>query len=383
MSKKSTIIISILIFILSGLLTYFLVAKNKIGFLSSYKKPEVAQNGIGVIKEGPKTESCPLNGILYAKGQRNKWEKRRPLGIAIENHTDARPQSGLQNADVVYEAVAEGGITRFLAVYLCEDSAIVGPVRSARIYFIRLLQSYGSNPLYAHVGGANTSGPADALGEIVDLDWNLYNDLNQFAVPFPMYYRDYERLPDRATEHTMYSGTDKLWTYAAKSRKLTNVDEDGNRWDETFTPWEFKKDPKTADRGDVNSISFGFWDQFSKDYSVVWKYNKETNTYKRNNGGFPHLDKNTNKSLEFKDIVVVFADESPANDGYPGGHLLYDVVGSGDGYVFQDGNSQKITWQKKKEIDAMTFTGKDGKEVQFTAGKIFIEILPTGNDVKY
>ncbi|MFH1826880.1 MAG: DUF3048 domain-containing protein [bacterium] len=383
MSKKSTIIISIIIFFLSGLLTFYLVSKNKIGLLSNYKKPEISQNGVETINGGPKTQSCPLNGMLYSKGQRDKWEKRRPLGIAIENHTDARPQSGLQSADVVYEAVAEGGITRFLAVYLCEDAAIVGPVRSARIYFIRLLQGYGEFPLYAHVGGANTPGPADALGEIVDIDWNLYNDLNQFAVPFPVYYRDYERLPDRATEHTMYSGTDKLWSYAAKNRKLTNVNEDGQKWDENFTQWKFEKDAKTANRGDVNNISFGFWDQFSKDYSVVWKYNKETNTYKRENGGVPHIDKDTGKTLEFKNIVVAYADESSANDGYSGGHLLYDVVGSGDGYIFRNGIAQEITWEKKKEDDAMIFIGKDGKEIDFTAGKIFIEILPTGNDVKY
>jgi len=382
MSKKSTIIISIIIFILSGFLTYYLVSQNKVGLLSNYSKPQVAQKGVGIIDGGPKTEICPLNGKLYSKGQKNKWEKRRPLGIAIENHTDARPQSGLQNADVIYEAVAEGGITRFLAIYLCEDTAIVGPVRSARIYFLKLLQGYGAFPLYAHVGGANTPGPADALGEIVDIGWNLYNDLNQFAVPFPTFYRDYERLPNRVTEHTMYSGTDKLWSFAAKNRDLTDVDEDGNKWNEEFTQRKFKKDPKASDRGSVDTITFGFWDQFSKNYSVTWKYNKESNNYKRENGGSPHTDLNTKKQLKFKSVIVVFADESPANDGYPGGHLLYDVVGDGDGILFQDGKALEITWEKNDEEDTMLFFD-DGDEVELTAGKIFVEILPTGNKVEY
>lgn len=382
MSKKLTIIISVLLFLVSTGVTFIVRSKSTTGLFAKYNSPSSSQNGINAIDEGPKTEECPLNGGMYSKSQKSKWEKRRPLGVAIENHLDARPQSGLQNADVIYEAVAEGGITRFLAVYFCEDASIIGPVRSARIYFLKLLQGYGLYPLYAHVGGANTPGPADALGEIADIGWDGYNDLNQFAVPFPTYYRDYERLPERATEHTMYSGTNKLWAFAAKSRKLTNVDEDKNKWDEEFTPRKFKKEAKTKDRGSVNKISFGFWDQFSKDYSVVWNYSKETNTYKRVNGGVSHQDLNLKKALEFKSIVVALVDESPANDGYEGGHLLYEVVGEGKGFLFQDGKAQKITWEKTDEESMMRFY-VDGDEVELNAGKHFIEILPLGNNVKY
>jgi len=382
MSKKLTIIISIFLFLISTGVTFLVRSKSSVGLFSNYNTPTSSQNGVNVIDQGPKTEECPLNGQMYSKVQKNKWEKRRPLGVAIENHLDARPQSGLQSADVVYEAVAEGGITRFLAVYLCEDASIIGPVRSARIYFLELLQGYGLYPLYAHVGGANTPGPADALGEIADIGWDGYNDLNQFAVPFPTYYRDYERLLERVTEHTMYSGTDKLWAFASKSRKLTNVDEDKNKWDEKFTPRKFKKEAKVKDRGSVNKISFGFWEQFSKDYSVTWNYNKESNTYKRVNGGVSHQDLNLKKALEFKSIVVALVDESPANDGYPGGHLLYEVIGEGKGFLFQDGKAQKITWEKTDEESMMRFY-VDGDEVELNAGKLFIEILPLGNDVKY
>src|SRR5438105_14884108 len=149
---------------------------------------------------------------MLTKSQKALWEKRRPLGVMIENHTEARPQSGLSSADVVYEAVAEGGITRFMGVYYCKDSIkYVGPVRSARVYYIDLLSEYGSYPLYTHVGGANcnkTTGsgcengaPADALGKLEDLGWFGYNDLN--FIPFPVMWRDYERLPNVATEHTV------------------------------------------------------------------------------------------------------------------------------------------------------------------------------------
>ncbi|GIW62387.1 MAG: hypothetical protein KatS3mg090_0213 [Patescibacteria group bacterium] len=328
----------------------------------------------------PKTESCPLNGELYTKQQRQEWEKRRPLGIMVENHVDARPQSGLQSADIVYEAVAEGGITRFLAIYYCDSVSPVGPVRSARVYFINILEGYGNYPLYAHVGGANIEGPTDALGLIVTLGWNLYNDLNQFSVPFPYFWRDYERLKDRAVEHTVYTSTDKLWQYAANKRKLTDVDSDGIRWDEDFQNWEF--DNNITESGDVSKISFGFWNnQFANDFSVVWNFNPETNHYTRENGGKPHLDLNTNKPLSFRTIIVLFAQET--RTGNEKHHLLYKLTGTGDGLLFYNGLAQEITWRKNKTTDNFKFYDTDGNLVKLPTGKIFVEILPTGNKVEY
>ena len=188
----------------------------------------------------PRTQECPINGAKYSKEQEKWWKSHRPLGIMIENHEESRPQSGLSFADVVYEAVAEGGITRFLGIFYCQDSGIVGPVRSARTYFLDWVSEYGENPLYVHVGGANTPGPANALGQIEDYGWNQYNDLNQFSIGFPTFRRDESRLGrEVATEHTMYSTTSKLWE-VGKSRKLTNVDDDGVSWDKAFEPYSFK-----------------------------------------------------------------------------------------------------------------------------------------------
>lgn len=347
------------------------------------KNKEIALSKNQNLLNEPKTEICPLNGLFYSKSQKNLWEKRRPLGIMVENHLEARPQSGLSSADIVYEAVAEGGITRFLAIFYCQDADYVGPVRSARIYFIKLLQEYGDYPFYAHVGGANTPGPADALGEIRDLGWVNYNDLNQFSVPFPNFWRDYERLPNRATEHTVYTSTKRLWQYAATKRGLTNVDEKGDEWNKNFTPWQFKDDEKTNNRGLLTAVTFGFWDNNLSDYSVKWQYDKVTNSFKRFNGGSPHLDKNTGKQIEAKNVVIIFADEAPANDGYEGGHLLYDVVGKGKGILFQDGKAIDINWEKTKETERMIFKDNNGGEVSFVRGPIWIEILPTGNKVSY
>lgn len=252
----------------------------------------------------PKTQACPLNGVLYSKQQEAWWQQHRPLGVMIENSIDARPQSGLSGADAVYEAVAEGGITRFLSVFYCQDAGQVGPVRSARTYFIDFISEYGANPLYTHVGGANQPGPADALGQLNDYGWAGYNDLNQFSIGFPTFWRDYDRLPGVATEHTMYASVDKLWDYAKTSRKLTNVDENGNSWDAKFVQYKFTDDAASSQRPVSQSIHLEFWQSAGADYFVDWNYDPKTNLYKRNVGGKPHMDKDNNKQLMAKNVSL-------------------------------------------------------------------------------
>src|SRR5260221_5060312 len=260
--------------------------------------PKVTSNGSLVFDQTlPKTEPCPINGALYSKQQRTWWEKHRPLGVMIENSTDARPQSGISFADVTYEAMAEGGITRFLNIFYCQDAPEVGPVRSARTVFVNLVSEYGNYPLYAHVGGANTPGLADALGQISSYNWDSHNDLNQFSIGFPTYWRDYDRLGRTvATEHTMYSTTTKLWDFAKSSRDLTNVDKMGISWDSTFVPYIFKDDADVSLRPIAQSIHEEFGNGGS-DYFVDWTYDKASNLYKRANGGVTHMDLDTTKQL--------------------------------------------------------------------------------------
>lgn len=390
-NKKIAIVILVALFLVSGFASYRIFSSSGTGPLkSSIANP----TGVADLESTePKTEECPLNGKMLTKTQRAKWEKRRPLGIAIENSTDARPQSGLSSADIVYEAVAEGGITRFLAVYYCEDAAFVGPVRSARVHFMNLLNEYGQYPLYGHVGGANcdeetgsgcaNGARADALGLIRKWGWEGYNDLNQFGVPFPYFWRDYERLPNVATEHTVYSSTSKLWDFAKTKRELTEVDEDGVAWDEDFVSWKFQDDAKAADRGKVKQIKHGFWSAFSSSMSVTWNYDAATNSYKRTNGANVHVDKNNGKPITTKNVIIVLADESPANDGYDGGHILYDLTGTGDAYIFQNGKAIEGSWSKEDSSSRMVFYDEDEEEVSLVRGQVFVEILPTGNEVTY
>jgi len=395
MDKKLVTLTSLLLFIVSGYFSYsyFSGRIGSGGLISNTNEytPPTDENGNVVIDgSAPKVEECPTNGEMLTKAHRALWERRRPLIVMVENSVDARPQSGITSADVVYEVVAEGGITRFALVYYCKDTdGYVGPIRSARVYFVDFASEYGQNPLYAHVGGANcnkTTGsgcangaPADALGKIQKLGWYGKNDLNH--VPFPVMWRDYDRLPGRVTEHTVYSTTEKLWGYAKDKRGLTDTDKEGSKWTKGFEAWKFKDDKPSSTP--LAKIVFDFWEGKS-DFSVSWQYDKPTNSFKRFNGGASHVDKNNSNQIVSKNVVVAFMDESVAKDGYDAGqHMLYKTIGEGEAIVFQDGTSIKGKWRKRTATSRIRFFDAKGSEIALNRGQTFIEIVPKGNSVSY
>ncbi|NMB57011.1 DUF3048 domain-containing protein [Candidatus Beckwithbacteria bacterium] len=342
---------------------------------------------------GPKTEVCPMNGVKYSVTEKTAWEKKRPLMVMIENHEEARPQSGLSSADIVYETLAEGGITRFMGVFYCDAQAyevIVGPIRSARTYFLDWASEYGDYPLYTHVGGAHceaTTGEgcangakADALGQIDKYGWGIYNDLNQFSIGYPTFWRDYERIGHTvATEHTMYSTTERLWNYAAKERGLTNVDEEGNSWDKEFVAWKFNDTAVT--KGDIKTVYYNFWENSpAGDYSVSWAYDPNNNVYARSNAGKEHQDLNKKQTITVTNVILMYSQESSANDGYANNaHLLYGTIGNGKAVWFHDGQAEQITWAKKSRTARTKFYDKNNQEINFTPGKIWISNVAIGN----
>jgi len=388
-NKKLLIIASIGLYLISTGISYSVFSKTGIAGIG-----EKTVRPVDTIKQGndyealefdptkPKTEECPLNGAKFSKDQRSWWEKHRPLGIMVENSQDARPQSGLSFADVIYEAVVEGGITRFLSVFYCQDAGIVGPIRSARTYFLDFISEYGANPLYAHVGGANTPGPADALGQIVDYGWNVYNDLNQFSIGFPTFKRDESRLGRSvATEHTMYSTTSKLWK-VGEQRNLTDKNEDGDSWDEEFVTYSFQDDGKVADRPASQKATVVFWDS-QPHYTVIWTYDSSTNTYKRTNGDALHMDNNTKQQFAPKNVVILFMRESRANDGYEGNlHMLYGTKGTGKAVILQNGEEIRGTWKKAGREGRTTLTDSRGEEIEFVRGQIWFQVIATNSTVE-
>jgi len=388
-----------------GLGIYLMTAGASFAFFSRLQKKQVIISPVieekiddknrAYVFTGPRDQECPINGMMYPKEQRQAWEKKRPLLVMIENHEDSRPQSGLSRADVVYEAVAEGGITRLMGVFYCAAVAPVprkydlGPVRSARTYFLDWASEYSDYPLYTHVGGAGrcvdatVDERAKALCQIERYGWknrDHWGDMDQFALS----YRVCRREPDRtgktvATEHTMFCDSATLWQEAEK-RGLAAKNKEGNSWDEDFRSWQFKNEEKLENRGDIKNIELNFWQGYSA-YAVRWQYDRENNRYLRFNGGEPQQDFIFDQQLAAKVVVVQFAREIGPVDEHK--HLLYKTTGQGKALIFQNGDVVKANWSKKKRQNRTIFTNVAGKEVKFDRGLIWIEILPAGSKVDY
>jgi hypothetical protein len=344
----------------------------------------------------PRTEVCPLNGKMYTKQEKDIWITRRPLAVMIENHADSRPQSGLSAADIVYESVAEGGITRFMGIFYCgvaAENIKLAPVRSARTYFLPWVLEYDA--LYNHVGGAGqcNDGTVDQRAKaLCQIDQYKIKDMDQFGLPYKypdatgnkifVCYRNESRLDHPvATEHTMVCETQGLYRVADAQYKWTNVDEKGISWDKNFVSWKFKDDAAEKDRGASFSANFVAWKGYENDYGVKWVYDRSTNTYQRYNGGILQKDLNVDETITAANVVIMFAKETGPVDEHL--HLLYQNIGSGDGLLFQDGKTVKITWKKPDKSSRTRFYDTVGKEIQFNRGQIWVEMLPIGTPVNY
>jgi hypothetical protein len=351
----------------------------------------------------PKTEECPINGQKYTKPEADVWNTRRPIIQMIENHTDARPESGLSRADVVYEAVAEGGITRFAAVFYCgavAEDVTTAPLRSARVYFISMAAGYGKLPLYLHQGEANNicndcpggikskkqiDPTVNALTVFEKLGWQggpRGNNLDGgYNIGFPIVVRDQYRLSTTpaAWEHSVKVDLDQVWKEAEK-RDLGFKDESGTAWTQGFRKWIFQ-DGAASNSPTGTDIAFNFWDSMAG-YDVEWKYDAATNSYKRFNGGAPHLDHEFDKpQLTAKNVVIMQVKETGPVDLEH--HMFYTVIGTGKAIIFQNGEVIQGTWKKDSLTDREVFFSADSKEIKLVRGQTWVEMVPAQNKISY
>lgn len=404
--KNSSLLISLFgLYLLSsgvswGAFTY--LGSDSVG--SSDASKVVADGRKKINPDLPKTEECPINGAKFAKPVREIWETRRPLTAIVENHLEARPLSGLSKADVVYEAVAEGGITRFLGVFYCDAASEefeIAVIRSARVYYINWASEYGTKPLFMHWGGANnidnnspsgtkargqTDTTVDAFKLLTQMGWRngqYGNDLDgQTNFGYPALVRNYNRLSntERAKdEHSPVASVDKVYEQAQK-RGYGFEDEKGDPWNKNFIEWKFIDDEPLPE-AKATEISFEFWSN-KPDYDVTWKYNKGSNDYARYNGGQVFTDFFfDNVGVKAKNVVIQFVKEKGPVDAE--GHMFYTVTGKGKAIVFQNGDVIQGTWEKKSQFDRTKFYNTSGKEISFVRGQIFIEAVPDTNDISY
>ncbi len=384
MKMKNVLILAVVLYIISAGVAY--AAATSMSSSSSSKNLTTQENvkvtpeeaspepeGLAIDPSEPKDQECPLNGALYTKTEHDVWATRRPLAVMIENHQEARPQSGLIRADVVYEALAEGGVTRFMAMYYCDavrNEVTLAPIRSARSNYIDIASGY-NKPLYVHVGGANLPGDVDALGQLGDYGWVNQNDINQFSVGYPTFVRNYNRLPGQeiATEHTMVTTTEKLWAIGEK-RKWTNLDPKGVEWADGYTVPSFEE-AATTEKGSTKEISYEFWTG-NEEFSVKWEYDPSTNTYLRSMAGQPHKDLETEKQIAASNVVVMNVKSRVVDELK---HVQYYTVGKGTAVVFQNGNAVEVNWSKAKRELPIVFTDKKGKPVSFVRGKTWVSVV--------
>lgn len=299
----------------------------------------------------PKTVASPLTGVQVEPA----LAARPVTAIMIENSQDARPQSGLEQAGVVFEAIAEGGITRFLALFQESSPQYIGPVRSLRPYYIDWAAAFDAS--IAHVGGS-----PDALAQIRSGG----KDLDQFFNA-----GSYWRQPTRAAPHNVYTSFAKL-DELNKSKGYTSS---------KYTSWLRKDDARlatpTARTIDLSISSYNF--------NVHYDYDVGFNAYARSEGGAPHLiitspNEGVSQQLRPKVVVALVMGYGIASDGQ---HSEYIVNGSGALYAFQDGGVTEGTWSKADRNSQFIFKDTAGNPLKLNTGPAWVTVLSDASKVKY
>jgi len=275
---------------------------------------------------------------------------RRPLAVVIENFKTVRPQSGLSFADIVWEAPTEGGLTRFLAIFQKGLPSRLGPVRSARSYFIDWAREYGA--IYAHSGGS-----PEALDELAKGVEGL-QDVNEFFYG-PAYWRD----DNLSAPHNLFTDAAKFYDYAKERDWRVTA--------QSLEPFIITPVPEATGGVMANEIIVPY---VPLDYDVMWNYDTAAGVYKRLMDGKEHVDKTTNGILQTKNLVVMFTDVTPIPKD-PELRVNITTVGGGLAYVFVDGQMFKGKWERTSLSERTKFVYEDGAVLPLQPGNTWISVI--------
>lgn len=270
----------------------------------------------------------------------------RAVAVMINNHPKARPQSGLQKADIVYEMLAEGDVTRFLAVYQSEQPERVGPVRSARDYFIEIAK--GLDSIYINHG---YSPEAKAL-----LDRGYIDHLNGLFYDGTLFKRD----NSRKAPHNSYITFENI----EKGAKEKSFD---LKQSPKEIPFMNKKEIESiaGEVGDTIIVNYG-----SNSFNTTYEYDATEEKYKRSTAGIQTIDEDTDEAVLLDNIIVL---EAPHKIVDNQGRRDINLSNGGDAYLFQKGKWNEIQWQY---VDNLFVFIKDGEKVKFVPGKTWINVVP-------
>lgn len=298
-----------------------------------------------VRKPKPPVYYAKLSGIEVG----NQAQINAPVtAIMIENSPAARPQSGLAAAEVVFEAIAEGGITRFLAIYQANQPQLIGPVRSVRPYYVSWLAPF--NASVAHVGGSSK-----ALAEVRN---GNYRDIDQFFNG-----GSYWRSRDRVAPHNVYTSFERLNALNA-AKSYTSSD-----------PQMFARQAaKAAETVTASKINFTI---SSSTYNSSYVYNQDTNNYTRWQAGQPHLDREAGEIRADAVIGLIVNETKILEDGW---RENIETIGSNKAYIFQNGTVTEATWKKADQFSQIYFYDANGKEIAINRGKVWLSAVPASSE---
>lgn len=293
-----------------------------------------------------------LDGVADQAKAANKW----PVAVMIDNRASARPQNGLQSASVVYEALAEGGVPRFMAVFGHYETPAIGPVRSGRPYFVRYASEYPA--AFVHAGGS-----PDAQTLLRKL--KLFN-IEGIKGPTAKYF--YRKGFGVSSLYINGASIKKVMPKASYFKKKP-----------VYRNWKFGPEASMGKRGKQNTgvqINLGG----GRAYLIEYRYDKTTNTYLRFTGGKAYMDKNTRKQIRVKNIVLLFVPKEKVLDKK--GRVELQTMGVGKGLLIKNGKPTPIVWRKKTDRARTIFYNLRNKEIVLNAGNTWITIVPKGRKYK-
>ncbi|QRG68258.1 DUF3048 domain-containing protein [Brevibacillus choshinensis] len=302
-----------------------------------------------IVQTPPPTEPAPLpyTAPLTGLGSQERLDSKRPIMVMINNAPPARPQSGISKADMIYEVLAEGEMTRFLSIFQSQEPDVIGPVRSIRPYFIQI--GIGFDAVLVHAGGSQEALTALARSDYSHLD----------EIPNGRYFW---RENFRKAPHNLYTKPD-LIKQAMQDKNMRMTSEVPHF---TFLPADAViTEGEPATKVDLTFHSLN---------KAGFVYDEKVKKYMRFTAGKPHVDLSDNKQLSATNLLVIAAKHRVLDSE---GRRQVDVVGPGDGYLFQQGKARKIKWKRSGGVIRAYSDTALTEELPLLPGNTWIEILPT------
>ena len=314
-----------------------------------------------IIKDKENTETvAEENNVLTAAIDEKEVQifkgNDRPIAVMIDNHSDAWPQAGLQDAYMVYEIIAEGGETRLMALFKGVDVEKIGPVRSARHYFLDYAME--NDAIYAHFG---QSPQAES-----DIKKYSINDINGIAEDGTTFWR----VKDKSAPHNAVTSTEKLLE-SAKNKKYKTTSS-------KKSVLNYVTDEVNLENGqDAISVTI----PRSNLQTVKYVYNEEEKVYERYARKKEQKDWTTGKTITAKNIIITFSDNYTLQDSENKGRQGLRNVGSMDGYYITNGKAIKIKCIKNARDEQTVYQDLEGNVIDVNDGNTFVNICPTDADV--